>query len=68
MSLNAQAIAVSGYGYGAQLIAVSGYGVIGNAPSAPPPVSTYGNRIPARKGARIRRQRHEDEDILLILQ
>lgn len=26
MSLNAQAIAVSGYGYGAQLIAVSGYG------------------------------------------
>jgi len=26
MSLNAQAIAVSGYGFGAQMIAVSGYG------------------------------------------
>lgn len=28
MSLNAQAIAVSGYGYGAQLMAVSGYGSV----------------------------------------
>jgi len=33
MSLNAQAIAVSGYGYGPQLIAVSGYGDIGVVPT-----------------------------------
>ena len=28
MSMNAQAMAVSGYGYGAQLMAVSGYGEV----------------------------------------
>ncbi|MFZ2541123.1 MAG: hypothetical protein WAW75_05035 [Gallionella sp.] len=59
MSLNAQAIAVSGYGYGAQLMAVSGYGAYDVAvPPVVPPVVTPSTQV----GGIVKYVQHADRD------
>lgn len=64
MSLNAQAIAVSGYGYGAQLIAVSGYGEVAQGAAEEVQAGASGGMLP-RMRARKKRL-HDDEDVLIL--
>jgi hypothetical protein len=64
MSLNAQAIAVSGYGFGAQMIAVIGYAETGIIPE---PEFTGGSFARVVKAKKKKRRNVEEDEVLMFM-